>query len=243
MARMAYLRAWRKRRFEVLELAEGTDGSEDNEQLDRHMDADVNHLQLEQSTPSSAPGENASDAQSSESDFSSNLDAQDSSTESEVEVDENDDQNFEQELAKWAIQNKLTRSCLNDLLLILRKEGHQLPQDSRTLFLHGSLLMNILIFMLKFGDAIKYEFTIYFQGMFGDDTVLESGEIQESTKNSPVSSKTGILLILYDNHSTILRMHKLETSAKQSRINLLMNHLSSCIDMEYGNSNFHDAYL
>jgi len=69
------------------------------------------------------------------------------------------------------------------------------------IFGHGSLLMKILILMPKFDDL-----PFSFEGMFGNDMVTESGEMQESKKNSPVSSKTGIqfLLILY-NHSTILR--------------------------------------
>ena len=30
------------------------------------------------------------------------------------------------------------------------------------IFVHGSFLMKILILILKFGDAIKYQFTIFF---------------------------------------------------------------------------------
>lgn len=42
-------------------------------------------------------------------------------------------QYLEQDLASWATKNKCTRSALNDLLVILRKQGHRLPKDARTL--------------------------------------------------------------------------------------------------------------
>ena len=38
------------------------------------------------------------------------------------------------DLVGWATNNECTRSGLNDLLDILRKQGHRLPKDSRTLF-------------------------------------------------------------------------------------------------------------
>ena len=37
------------------------------------------------------------------------------------------------DLVGWATNNECTRSGLNDLLDILRKQGHRLPRDSRTL--------------------------------------------------------------------------------------------------------------
>lgn len=42
-------------------------------------------------------------------------------------------QELEQDLASWATKSKCTRSALNDLLVILRKQGHRLPKDARTL--------------------------------------------------------------------------------------------------------------
>ena len=40
---------------------------------------------------------------------------------------------FPEELASWATKNQLSRSALGDLLSILRREGHDLPKDPRTL--------------------------------------------------------------------------------------------------------------
>ena len=40
---------------------------------------------------------------------------------------------FSEDLASWASRNKLTRSTLWELLQLLRKEGHDLPKDPRTL--------------------------------------------------------------------------------------------------------------
>ena len=53
------------------------------------------------------------------------------------EKDENASQDSSQELeidlAVWATKNKCTRSALNELLAILRKQGLRLPKDARTL--------------------------------------------------------------------------------------------------------------
>ena len=49
------------------------------------------------------------------------------------EESENDNEANVPELAGWAANNECTRSGLNDLLDILRKQGHRLPRDSRTL--------------------------------------------------------------------------------------------------------------
>lgn len=37
------------------------------------------------------------------------------------------------DLAKWAVQNKATRTSVDELLSVLRKHGHRLPKDARTL--------------------------------------------------------------------------------------------------------------
>ena len=36
-------------------------------------------------------------------------------------------------LASWSINHNCTRSCVNDLLAVLRNNGFNLPKDSRTL--------------------------------------------------------------------------------------------------------------
>ena len=117
---MAYLRTWRRDRAEVLALA-GSSGSSDDYQQPACIHRDVLHSdgvpsqpQSEQASPSTSSGQNGGD-QSSESEFSS------------------EGQNLSLELSKWANRNRLRRSCLTELLWILRKEGHQLPKDARTL--------------------------------------------------------------------------------------------------------------
>lgn len=42
-------------------------------------------------------------------------------------------QELEADLAAWVTRNKCTRSAANELLVILRKQGLQLPKDARTL--------------------------------------------------------------------------------------------------------------
>lgn len=37
------------------------------------------------------------------------------------------------DLAKWAVKNKATRASVDELLSVLRKHGHRLPKDARTL--------------------------------------------------------------------------------------------------------------
>ena len=49
------------------------------------------------------------------------------------EDSENDNEANVPEVAGWAANNECTRSGLTDLLDILRKQGHRLPRDSRTL--------------------------------------------------------------------------------------------------------------
>ena len=43
------------------------------------------------------------------------------------------EKDFGEELADWAVRNRCTRASLNELLDILRKQGHRLPKDARTL--------------------------------------------------------------------------------------------------------------
>ena len=37
------------------------------------------------------------------------------------------------ELAQWSVKNNITRSALDEILVILRRHGNNLPKDSRTL--------------------------------------------------------------------------------------------------------------
>lgn len=67
------------------------------------------------------------------SDF--DIDKEYSSSESDTEqhVEGHGSVSFEEDLRQWAVHNKTTHRSLNELLLILRKQGHLLPLDARTL--------------------------------------------------------------------------------------------------------------
>ena len=52
---------------------------------------------------------------------------------SQHELTDINDDSLQEELAKWASQNNITREALNQLLGILNKSGHHLPKDARTL--------------------------------------------------------------------------------------------------------------
>lgn len=40
---------------------------------------------------------------------------------------------LKEKIVDWATKNKLTRSCLDELLVVLKSEGLQVPKDARTL--------------------------------------------------------------------------------------------------------------
>ena len=47
-------------------------------------------------------------------------------------------------LGAWAVKNSCTRQCTNQLLEILRDEGHELPKDSRTLLNTKSAIPSLM---------------------------------------------------------------------------------------------------
>ena len=40
---------------------------------------------------------------------------------------------FQTDLAKWAVKNKITRTAVDELLSVLREHGHRPPKNARTL--------------------------------------------------------------------------------------------------------------
>ena len=52
---------------------------------------------------------------------------------SETSEGENLVNELSDDLCEWATKHKLTRAAFNDLLSLMRKHGHDLPKDSRTL--------------------------------------------------------------------------------------------------------------
>ncbi len=111
---MAYLRNWRKRNAEVLALAENSSeedemlGNVDEEVLSPTLSSDHSDIDVVLSSDSETP--NLSD---------------ESSEEAVPDLGE--------ELAAWATTNSCKRIALNEMLEILRRQGHRLPKDSRTL--------------------------------------------------------------------------------------------------------------
>lgn len=58
----------------------------------------------------------------------------DGESDSEIEtLSEEESSDLRSDLAKWAVKNKATRTSVDELLLVLRKHGHRLPKDARTL--------------------------------------------------------------------------------------------------------------
>ena len=124
---MAYHRNWRKRHAEVLSLAADDSNSSDTDGL-------LRALFSEDETDSLSPS-----ADGNISDYDSDALVLSSDTDSEVADNLCDDSAEEtapdlgEEIAAWAATNKCKRSGLNELLDILRRQGHRLPKDARTL--------------------------------------------------------------------------------------------------------------
>lgn len=59
-----------------------------------------------------------------------------SDSESDVEIgtlSKEEPSDLRSDLVKWAVKNKVTRTSVDELLLVLHKHGHRLPKDARTL--------------------------------------------------------------------------------------------------------------
>lgn len=103
----------------------------DNSQpLDQFLqDSDSNDSQA--GIPNVSDSDEAATTNSLDS-FEFNSDDTHGSTDSAKEQDD-DETNFEKDLRHWATENKETHRSVNQLLSILRKQGHQVPMDARTL--------------------------------------------------------------------------------------------------------------
>lgn len=138
-----YLKRWRKCKAEVEALArpgsseddipqDASDVSPDEaERLDAPDEAerlDAPDISPDEANvPDSSPGE--AYAVDDEPDFSSDPSNESLTSESEVEG------NLElgEEISMWATKNKCSRSSVNEILDLLRRHGHRLPKDARTL--------------------------------------------------------------------------------------------------------------
>jgi len=125
---MAYIRRWRECHAAVLAIGQRSLASRNSDDTDSAEDNSV-HSEHEPSetsvnlTDSSGMSDNGLSAAIFTSDSES------SSSEDEVE-----EGNLEGELREWSVESKVSKSSLDRLLAILRKNGHEgLPKDSRTL--------------------------------------------------------------------------------------------------------------
>ncbi|XP_060577087.1 uncharacterized protein LOC132734366 isoform X2 [Ruditapes philippinarum] len=131
---MSYLRRWRKFHAEATAIALESSSSEDEISA------------LDERNSSWNESENASGSSVEESDnsvdsvndygFVQNIESSDTETcQSDPDFSENEElPSFREKLSAWASTNKLTKGTVDELLQILKKEGHaELPKDSRTL--------------------------------------------------------------------------------------------------------------
>lgn len=141
---MSYLKNWRRYRAEAECMAK----SSDDEDVAPELEA-LNSTVTRQENVEETQGINSStdevaeynpntrDVSSSDKDPISSENDDGSLSSSLEEKDENASQDSSQELeidlAVWATKNKCTRSALNELLAILRKQGLRLPKDARIL--------------------------------------------------------------------------------------------------------------
>ncbi len=127
------VRQWRKRQRELDQLLCYSGSDEEG------IENNCNSVSGTQSSFSSDGVPGTPDSLMSDSvlgtsdDFDFDTDVDYCSTDSEQEPNETEVTSFEDELRQWALEYRLTHRALNGLLSILRKQGHLLPADCRTL--------------------------------------------------------------------------------------------------------------
>ena len=130
---MAYYKKWRKCHAEVRHLAESSSSSSSDEQEDREvqeMGIQSSENTEEVSGPSTPDNDISHDTNSEYGLTEGAMSTSDSGTE---DVDADNKPDVAEELASWATRNKCTRSGLNEMLDIFRRQGYRLPKDARTL--------------------------------------------------------------------------------------------------------------
>lgn len=137
----SYNKQWRKRNAEVLALAASSSSDEDNDDSIQEFIANSSGsepLATSSHDTDSDVGfsdrvlslDNSSEFENSESD---NSESDREISESEVESETSESENIGADIAAWSAKNKCTRTALGELLRVLRRHGHQLPKDARTL--------------------------------------------------------------------------------------------------------------
>lgn len=133
---MAYLKAWRKRKAEMDQFLH-SDSDDDHESQRSVKDRSICglHNQADSANSFECIYSATESSTTDESDF--DTDEENASSDSEKEVLNDDAEldvpDLEENLRQWFTKNKTTQRSLNELLTILRKQGHLLPKDARTL--------------------------------------------------------------------------------------------------------------
>jgi hypothetical protein len=138
---MAYIRRWRKYHAVVASLAQSSD-----EEVLPYQNISTNYdgnACISNSSSNENYHESVSDRDNYVTDDTDvHLDDSENGAETSTDSDNSDDQSASdfnnvpdliEDLSGWATRNGCTRSALNDLLFILRKQGLRVPKDARTL--------------------------------------------------------------------------------------------------------------
>ncbi|XP_057291715.1 uncharacterized protein LOC130656398 [Hydractinia symbiolongicarpus] len=120
---MAYLKRYRKNIAEVNKLARSSDSD----------DAVETHREGGNQIFEECYIESNSCSMDCDIDSTDTVNDSGSSSDEEWLSDAMGNITLSEELASWAVRNRVTRNSVNELLDILRKNGHTLPKDSRTL--------------------------------------------------------------------------------------------------------------
>jgi len=118
-----YLKRWLKLHAETMEYASSESETENDATMASVVATD---------TPEDLP------CSTSDTDFEVPLQYRSSSAESDhdnyhAETQQDQQESLDKLLANWSARHRVTRSAMNDLLEILKAEGHSLPKDACTL--------------------------------------------------------------------------------------------------------------
>lgn len=122
------VRQWRKRKRELDQLLRYSDSDEEGNSV-----PGTPSICISDGVPRTQDSLISDSVLGTSDDFDFDTEVDYCFTDSEQEPNEIEVTGFEDELRQWALEHRLTHRALNGLLPILRKQGHLLPVDCRTL--------------------------------------------------------------------------------------------------------------
>ena len=130
---MSYLRRWRQNHAEVRALA--MDSSSDDDIPDVIEQGILHEEVAPNLTDQNIETDSDESIVSDGSDFGFSETVQSSESDSEsLSENEIDEKSFREKLATWSTKSKVSKSAIDDLLILLRSEGNvDIPKDARTL--------------------------------------------------------------------------------------------------------------